>query len=222
MTSKQRNISLIVILLLVALVAGYLYYSPPSQSPTPISSPENAAANLAAAREDFSAADWIKEHVTNGANASAAPDGTTSTDRLAETAEQGRHRILTTITGVRPGHTYTLSLFVTPAGRNGIQMEMGDTKPGKYGAVMFDLTGKQAVQRGDVTHSGVEQEANGWYRCWATMPYATDSVGFNFSLMDAAGSMSYTGDGHSGLLIWGVQFEQGSQPSRYHADHGPG
>ena len=175
--------------------------------------------NLASSVWDFTRPLWRSERITVVSNAVIAPDGTQTGLRLVETSEKGLHRIETGIALATPGEVHTLSLYVKPAERSGIQFEMRDGQMGKYGIARFDLVRKAVVaESGDVSHSGMQELPDGWFRCWAAMPYATDHAVFNFGLISASGAASYAGNGQGGLLVWGVQVEPGDRPGGYAAD----
>jgi hypothetical protein len=190
---------------------------PPLAVAQPISGFERGnGLNLALQRSDLASTQWWLDRVTVNPNAGSAPDRSETANRLAETAESGLHRIETRLSGTTPSDVHTLSVFVRPSGRSSVQFEMRDSQGGKYGVVRYDLA-RQIVrtEMGDVTDSGLQALPDGWYRCWAGMPYATDAAVFNFALLRDDGANSYAGDGHSGLLIWGVQFERGDRLTGY-------
>jgi hypothetical protein len=172
--------------------------------------------NFAAGIADFRGSRWTPEGITVKEHAGTAPDQTDAAFRLTERTGNGFHRILTRITGINAGSSYALSLFVKPDRRAGIQFEMSDAATGSYGVALFDFARKAvAAEKGDVSDAGIQSLPNGWYRCWAAMPYATAAATFNFDLLDQNGGRIYAGDGRSGLLIWGVQFESGTRASGY-------
>jgi hypothetical protein len=207
--------------------AGYLYYAAPERrrviltsevltKAQPVHSFETGKGpNLSS--KDFSPAQWQLARVTVVPNAAIAPDGGKSAVRLTETTENGWHRIRTRVGGATPGAVHTLSFYVKPAERTLIQFEMRDEQPGRDGSARFDLKRKVVVaETGDVRDAGIQQLPNGWYRCWAAMPYASDMALVTFDLLMANGELvSYEGDPQAGLLIWGVEFEPGDHPSGY-------
>jgi hypothetical protein len=223
----QRLRDAVFIVLLIGL-AGFLYQEAPrhpvvaleEKPPLVVAQPVpglqiGKGPNLAAPVANFADARWRSDSATLVPSAATAPDHTTTAFRVVETARNDRHRIETAIGGITPGETYTLSLYVKPAERGQIQFEMRDGKVGKYGIAGFDLFRKAVVtESGDVSDSGIQELPDGWFHCWAAMPYATDLVVFNFALITASG-VSYWGSGGAGLFIWGVQIEPGDHPGGY-------
>jgi hypothetical protein len=229
----QRIRDSVFVVLLLGL-AGYLYHEAPQhpivaldEKPAlivaqPIQGLElGNGPNLVAPNGDFTNNRWRTDSAALVSNAATAPDKSNTAVRLVETARNDRHRIETSVNGVTPGEVHTLSLYIKPAERGKIQFEMRDGKVGKYGNALFDLVRKAVVaESGDVSDSGIQELPDGWLRCWAAMPYATNEAVFNFALIIASGT-SYGGSGGSGLLIWGVQFEPGSRPGGYAAAEHP-
>jgi hypothetical protein len=164
--------------------------------------------NLALEVSDFTGPQWQPEGVM--VRADNIGSGTSTAFKLVETTDNGMHRIETHALRLTPGDVHTLSVFLRPGDRTNIRFEMRDDQKGKYGIAVFDLLHQKVLGKsGDVTNAGIQAMPNGWFRCWATMPYATDSAVFNFALLDANGAASYPGDGRSGLSIWGPFFYPG-------------
>jgi hypothetical protein len=119
---------------------------------------------------------------------------------------------------VTAGAVHTLSLFVKPAERIAMQFEMRDQGPGKYGIVQFNFhDAAVAYESGDVSEAGLQALPDGWFRCWAAMPYSGDTAVFNVALLGSHAAQVYRGRGWgwAGILIWGVQFEPGDRPRGY-------
>jgi hypothetical protein len=134
---------------------------------------------------------------------------------MLETDANGLHRVELSIAGVLPNTLHTLSLFVKSESRAAMMLEMRDSVQGKYGTARFDLRAKKTLdQSSNIVRSGVKSVGNGWVRIWATMPYASDAAVVNFTIMDAF-AHSYQGDGRSGLLVWGLQFEPSGDVNSY-------
>ena len=162
---------------------------------------EGASTNLQIQSSDFRAADWSKAGVTVSANVETSPDGTLSADKIVEDTSTGAHRVLT-LNGIATssGVAYTASVYAKGAGRN-----LRLTNNNLSGAD-FDLT------NGTVSGTGTIEPAyllgSGWYRCSITRtPGTTDRI---VAYLTSGGSTSYTGNGTSGIFLWGAQHEAGS------------
>ena len=217
MSRTARDGIIAAVIIVVGVIVYFFYFSPSSpEAPAPSSSPA-VAQNLIWPSGDFTNANWVKYDVTVDAVSGAAPDGKGAADRLAATTDNGRHSIHISGGGTAPGAVYTFSLYVKPMELSAIRLEMGDSKqPGKYGTLVCNLLNGGSVKKDvDVSDGGVEPAANGWSRCWAAMPFTGGGVSLNVDVLNASGSYIYQGDGRSGLLVWGAQFERGNKPASY-------
>lgn len=157
------------------------------------------------------------------ANATTAPDGTTTADKLVEDSSTTLHRIRqTTDVTITSGATVTFSYHVKAAERTKCRLRITESTFASAYEVSFDLS---AGTIGTATTTGVASGGtssikplpSGWYRISIT---AAINGGFltcrtNLELENAAGSNAYTGDGSSGLYAWGEQIEVGVFPSSY-------
>jgi hypothetical protein len=150
-------------------------------------------------------------------DAAKSPNGHDSAFRLVESDDNGRHYITISIGGVTPGKISTSSVYFK-LGDRPIRLEMGDSPKGKYGVAVCNL-GADGVgtisKSGDIVSGAVESSGGGWYRCWAAMPYDLSTTVLNIELRSKDGVPGYQGNGQSGAVIWGPQFETGGKPMPY-------
>jgi hypothetical protein len=174
--------------------------------------------NLALRSEEMDNATWVKTRSTVTANATTAPDGTTTADKLVETAVAGTHIIRQTVT-VAANTTHSFTAYVKGAERtNGlIRMESGaDGIAGNFqlGAGTITLVTTGVGSGGVVSISALP---DGWWRVRISgiINPTTTSCDCDLTLRDGANAASYTGDGTSGLFFWGTQLEVGAVPTSY-------
>ena len=165
---------------------------------------EKVRTNLATYSEQFNNAAWSKQEITVTANAAVAPDGTQSADKLIPTAVTSTHQItsatLTTLTQC------AFSVFAKADGYNTITIL--DLSVASNGATFNVATGTVSTISGTATASIVPY-GNGWYRCIVV----ANTTGVRFYVPTSASN--FTGDGTSGVLLWGAQVEAGDIATDY-------
>lgn len=180
-----------------------------TQRPTYGVNPIVGTRNLLTYTEQFDNAVWTKVGATVSANTTVAPDGTTTADKIVENTSTGGHVALTAITTTAAAYTY--SVYAKSAGRNWLLLY--NLTAGYY--AYFNLsTGSIGGTVGSPVTSCVDV-GNGWYRCSITQTATAASNNFAAYLGSANGVNSYTGDGTSGIYIWGAQLELGSTATAY-------
>jgi hypothetical protein len=174
---------------------------------------EPSAANSLLQSAAWNVSPWAATSGSQGAtvsgNVTASPDGTTNADKLIEAAVTGTHFCLQTLT-LTSGTTYTASCFVKASERTRGRLRMSGS--GAYWDLEFNLT-SGTVTGG--TNPFIQNFGNGWYRIGATFTANQASNNFILFLLDASGNASYTGDGTSGLFVFGAQIEVGSVATSY-------
>lgn len=165
--------------------------------------------NLASYTEDFTNAVWTTLNCSVTANQTTAPNGTTTADKLIENSSAGFHGVLQLVTGT-VGQTYTFSCYLKAAERTWALMWFDADGAGAY----VNLSdGSLGTVSAGVTAS-VESVGNGWYRAKVTK---TISTGANIRVFSASGNggVNYTGNGTSGIFMWGAQMELSSTANTY-------
>jgi hypothetical protein len=184
---------------------------------------EPAATNLCLRSEEFDNASWTKTDTSISANAVTAPDGSSNADKVIESATgPTSHEFFTAATfAYSASATVTLSVYAKAAERTIFQLYLVGS--GRFAGAKFDLVG---VTSGagiggsgggySLTSSSITAIGNGWYRCVASIATVTDTAGrLYISLCQNASTDTYTGDGTSGVYLWGAQVETDTVATSY-------
>ena len=170
--------------------------------------------NLVTYSEAFDNAYWTKVN-SSVAGGFTSPSGGLSAFKLVEDTGTGFHKIerlgFTTV-----ANKYSFSLFVKKGERSSISLELSNYFLGNTFA-SFDLIAKTTTSALNAT-SKITEIADGWFICSITsVNNATAGTGAYATvyLYDGSSSPSYTGDGTSGVYIYGAQIEQGEYPTSY-------
>ena len=178
---------------------------------------EEQRTNLLVRSEEFDTG-WSTNNSSVTSNIVIAPSGTQVGDALIENTATGAHNIFWSASYVA-GTTYTLSVYAkefSSAAKRFLSLVLSSSAFGANNAIVFDLA------LGTVTAGSggtIQNVGNGWYRCTltatATVTGAANAAFFRLTNVGTSGLTSYTGDGFSGIYIWGAQLEVGTFPTSY-------
>jgi hypothetical protein len=172
---------------------------------------EPARTNLALRSQEMATSPWITLNATVTADAVAAPDGTTTADKIVETTANGAHGIYQTC-ATTAGQPYTQSCFAKAAERTFLVMTEGNNVTS---TAVFNLsTGVVSSVTGNGSPSAaIVALGDGWYWCSLTFTPIAATANLQIRASNAASSGGYTGTAGSGIYAWGAQFELGSYAS---------
>ncbi len=175
---------------------------------------EEARTNLATYSADFNNAVWsvVRSSITN--NTIVAPDGTLTGDKLVENTDATTTHYIYHGSSLTSA-TYTASVFVKASERYRFELRVGTQV---QGIARFNLSDQTYSNVTAGFTASITAVGNGWYRCSLTGTATTTggaAWAITILLLNAAGSDSYTGDGFSGLFLWGAQIEAGSFATSY-------
>lgn len=169
----------------------------------------------------------LSSGVTVDDNATAAPDGTTTALRIIEPngtgPSDGVLRANIAATPLSLGAPYCFSIHAKRNGRD-LRWFAGSVALGSAAFADYDLTGAGAVAQDDeygtgytFISSGITALPNSWYRCWLVMSVSADTLPSMAAWVREFGVLDtdHTGDGASGIYIWGPQVEAGTVPTSY-------
>jgi hypothetical protein len=159
--------------------------------------------NLVTFSEQFDNAAWTKGGATISANTSATldPSGYNGSDKLVEDSSTGAHRVFNnSAVTISDSVATTYSVFAKAAERTQIYLRDNDIVGARFNLSTGAVISTEGTATATITNYG-----NGWYRCTITRVSATTS-GRVAVYLDNGGD-SYTGNGTSGVYIFGAQIE---------------
>jgi hypothetical protein len=170
---------------------------------------EEARTNLVTYSEQLDNGAWSKFEVTVTANATTAPDNTTTADSVLETTNATQHRFDTPTTSVTSGTAYTFSLFLKPNGRDVVTLQTKGIGTEANG--IYTLTGNGVVSGFAGGGTGtISKLPNGWYRCTLTATASASGTGYGRVFLQTNATV-----GGVGVFAWGAQMEVGAFPTSY-------
>ena len=178
---------------------------------------EPSRTNLLQYSEDFS--NWTNANSTDSSNQIISPDGTQNADKVITNNGSVNGQVKRNVSKSASSITYTYSIFAKKGEWNESRLYITDNSSFVNRVQFFvSLENGEIIQ---ATTSGTFSSAsgssqyygNGWYRLFVTFTTGTET-----SLSARIYSMSSTattGDGTSGIYIYGAQLEEGSYPTSY-------
>jgi hypothetical protein len=168
-------------------------------------------ANLLTYSEQMDNAAWTKARMTVTADAVAAPDGSLSAEKITETGDASPYlHIVNMPLSVTAGVSYTFSVYAKAAERGHLKINCGGVGVG----VVTLATRAVQVSAGTIA---VTDAGGGWCRIAVTfVPLSTASYSMQMILHNGT-TDTYTGDGASGLYVWGAQAREGITAGVYSA-----
>jgi hypothetical protein len=166
---------------------------------------EEQRTNLLVRSAEFDNASWLKSDATVTANATTAPDGTSTADKLAETATTAGHYLYQSAGSAA---THTASIYAKAAERSWLIVTVNSSN------TFFNVSNGTVGSAPSGFTAAITDAGNGWYRCsvTATLPASGAIV---FWTSTANNVTSYAGTAGSGIFIWGAQLEAGAFATSY-------
>ena len=174
--------------------------------------------NLLTYSEQFVNGYWVKAGLNafgSGSIANTAdttdPFGGNTASFIQESTATGNHLILRPVDLIS-GAVYTVSFFCKAATRSWAYVRLA-TRAGQ-GAYFNLSNGTIGTVESGIT-ANIENYTNGWYRCSVSIVIEPSTFYPQVNIATGDNQSNYTGDGTSGIYIWGAQLELGSVATDY-------
>lgn len=184
---------------------------------------EASKENLLHRSEEFDHADWIKTNATISANATTAPDGTSTADKIVEATGTAAHGVRQNLTKAASALRYVLQYYIKPAGRDWARITASD---GGSNAVVgwFNLStgvkgSAETLGTNFIMHSyDMLPAGNGWYLCYISFTTNTGTTLASFCHPATDDLVTtFAGNTSNGVYVWGAKViqSQGALPDSY-------
>lgn len=183
------------------------------------SEPEAAATNALLQSSNISSASWTKVNLVS-VGGYLAPDGSNTALHIASNSTSGVHNISQSVVR-NDSSNYVYSVFLKAAEQSICRIQLGlFGQQANPQAALVNLSTGTITAVVDQSRVGIKNVGNGWFRVWslittnaaggsiAAQVYTADQTAPNYP-------QTHSGDGVSGILVWGAQIEQSGQPSSY-------
>jgi len=186
---------------------------------------EYAPENLLVQSEDYGNVSWVKTQVSVSTNTATSPTGSLTADTLIENTASAIRYMHQQTTKQAGSIQFSFSVYYKNASgsRTLVVAITNGTSSGK--AAIFTTSGTVSASNINVgsgvgftmTASTVTSVGNGWYRASVTVTSDTSTRLDVVTYLNNSTSAinSYTGDGVSGIYLWGAQLERYSSSRDY-------
>lgn len=168
--------------------------------------------NLVTFSEQFNNGDWVKTRSSISSNSTKSPLGDNTADKLTEdVTASNTHSMQQVFASFTSGNTYTFSIRVKSGERSNIRLALETAAFPASSFVSFNLVGVGSITfLGNSTIVGfIRKIDDDWFEISITETSDSTVSGFvQCFILSGINVATYTGDGVSGLFIWGAQLTE--------------
>lgn len=154
--------------------------------------------------------------------ATTAPDGTNTAEYIQENTANSFHCVQVNSSALAPTVAQTLSVYAKAAERGFCVIRIAEQSTSNQITAVVNLSTGATSAANTGTGAGATASAtdvgNGWWRITLTGTPSTTGTGCSVLIgirESLTASFQYTGDGASGIYIWGAQWETGASATAY-------
>lgn len=174
---------------------------------------EGESINFIRYSDDFSNSAWGTARAIKSPSM-PSPDNGNGAIKIIPTTENNTHIIEQSTTSITGGCSYVLSVFAKPGEYKIVRLRAADST-GFLGDVVVDLSTGSFVAGSKLFY--IEKLTGQWFRI--SIPVTTNQLATLLKLSvwvyDNSGNSTFSGDGVSGLFVFGGQIEQASEPTSF-------
>ena len=181
-----------------------------------------AEENLLSYSQDLSNAAWLVSGTTVTANNTAAPDGTTTAEKVAISTEGDYRNISQRPTGLA-STAYTLSVYLKKSNWDYVSVNLQSRTSSNgyintFGQKIINLSNGTTIGN-DIGTATTTDVGNGWYRVTVSGTSASNAemiyIDFQFTNSSGQAAPSTSVANGSAIFLWGAQLEQRSAATAY-------
>jgi hypothetical protein len=160
--------------------------------------------NVLTYSSSFDDSSWLKANASVTSNNTISPSGVQDADLIIEDNTNNGHVVYK----ANGGTSNNFSFYAKPAGRNWVAVLCNNSD-----FTYFNISNGTLGTIAATSTATIEDAGNGWYRCSVYNTHGT--FGATIYLSTGNNVFEYTGNGTSGIYVWGAQLEAGSYATSY-------
>lgn len=201
------------------------YYSARLSNATMFNSSGNlvyAPANMLVQSQNHGVStNWTRSGINSVVNGYTAPDGSDTACKMTEDSGSSLHTLTQSVALVA-GQNYWYTVYLKAAERTHAYVVFSGGGFATTGANIDLIAGTITTVTGTFLNTSISSAGNGWWRVGINLAATSAVSGNAINYIGGDGvawaDRTYQGDGASGILIWGSQFEynDSSSPTAYY------